>query len=145
RKELHMAAAASRHLDPRTAESIVRTPEKAAPQAPGRRKAVRKMGFFGSPRPRVKTKDIAVMTRQLSTMISSGIPLLESMEILEEQASDPGFKVALDKIIERVRSGSDFSSALSEHPRLFSKLYVNMIKAGESSGQLDVILQRLAD
>jgi type IV pilus assembly protein PilC len=85
------------------------------------------------------------MTRQLSTMISAGIPLLESMEILEDQTSDAGFKVVLDKIIERVRAGSDFSSALAEQPRLFSRIYVNMIKAGESSGQLDVILQRLAD
>jgi type IV pilus assembly protein PilC len=59
--------------------------------------------------------------------------------------SDPGFKLALDKIIERVRAGSDFSTALSEHPKLFTKIYVNMIKAGEASGQLDVILQRLAD
>jgi type IV pilus assembly protein PilC len=78
-------------------------------------------------------------------MISAGIPLLESMEILEEQTSDPGFRVVLDKVIERVRAGSDFSTALSEHPRQFSKIYVNMIRAGESSGQLDVILQRLAD
>jgi type IV pilus assembly protein PilC len=122
-------------------ESIVRSPGKTAP----RRKAVRKTGFFGPPRPRVKTKDIAVTTRQLSTMISSGIPLLESLEILQEQTSDPGFKIVLDKVIDRVRSGSDFSSALSEHPRQFSKIYVNMIRAGESSGQLDVILQRLAD
>jgi len=134
-----MAAAAARDLEPGTA------PGKAAPRAPARRKPVRKTGLFGPPRPRVKTKDIAVLTRQLSTMISSGIPLLESLEILQEQASDPGFKVVLDKVIDRVRSGSDFSSALSEHPRLFSKIYVNMIRAGESSGQLDVILQRLAD
>jgi len=140
-----MAAAAFRDLDRRTAESIVRAPAKAAPKALVRRKAVRKTGLFGSPRPRVKTRDIAVMTRQLSTMISAGIPLLESMEILEEQNSDPGFKVVLDRVIGRVRAGSDFSSALSEHPRLFSRVYVNMIKAGESSGQLDVILQRLAD
>jgi type IV pilus assembly protein PilC len=123
----------------KTEENIRRAP------APARRKEVRKTGLFGAPRPRVKTKDIAVMTRQLATMISSGIPLLECMEILEEQTSDPGFKVVLDKIIERVRAGSDFSSALSEHRRLFSKIYVNMIRAGESSGQLDVILQRLAD
>jgi len=115
-------------------------PAKAAP-----RKAPRKSGLFGPPRARVKTKDIAVLTRQLSTMISSGIPLLESLEILHEQASDPGFRLVLDKVIERVRSGSDFSTALSEHTRLFSKIYVNMIRAGESSGQLDVILQRLAD
>jgi type IV pilus assembly protein PilC len=78
-------------------------------------------------------------------MISSGIPLLESLEILQEQASDPGFKLVLDKVIERVRSGSDFSTALAEHHKLFSKIYINMIKAGEASGQLDVILQRLAD
>jgi len=125
------------------AESFVRAPGKA--KAPALRKAARKTGLFGPPRARVKTKDIAVLTRQLSTMISAGIPLLESMEILQEQASDAGFKIVLDKVIERVRAGSDFSSALAEHPRLFSKIYVNMIRAGESSGQLDVILQRLAD
>ncbi len=102
-------------------------------------------GLFGPPRPHVKTKDIAVLTRQLSTMISAGIPLLESLEILHEQASDIGFKNVLDKIIERVRSGSDFSTALSEHPKQFTRIYVNMIKAGEASGQLDIILQRLAD
>jgi type IV pilus assembly protein PilC len=137
-----MAAAASRDLDPKAVERSVRAPGKAAP---ARRKATRKTGLFGPPRPRVGTKDIAVMTRQLSTMISSGIPLLESMEILQEQTSDAGFQVVLDKVIERVRAGSDFSTALSEHSRLFSKIYVNMIRAGESSGQLDVILQRLAD
>ncbi len=140
-----MAAAAARDLDRRIAESLIPAPVNAAPRALARRKAVRKPGLFGSPRPRVKTRDLAVMTRQLSTMISAGIPLLESMEILEEQTSDAGFKAVLDRIIERVRAGSDFSSALSEHPRLFSGIYVNMIKAGESSGQLDVILQRLAD
>jgi type IV pilus assembly protein PilC len=133
-----MTAAALRDLGPRTAE-------KVASKAPGRRRTAPKVGLFGPPRARVGTKDIAVMTRQLATMISSGIPLMESLEILEDQATDPGFKVVLDKVIERVRSGSDFSTALSEHPRLFSKIYVNMIKAGESSGQLDTILLRLAD
>jgi type IV pilus assembly protein PilC len=105
----------------------------------------RKRHLFGPPRPRVSSKDIAVMTRQLATMINSGIPLLESMEILHEQATDPGFQLALDRVIERVRAGSDFSAALAEHPKLFTRIYVNMIKAGEASGQLDVILQRLAD
>lgn len=140
-----MAAAAARDLDSGIAQRLVRASEKAAAKSPARRKPSRRAGLFGPPRPRVKTNDIAVMTRQLSTMISSGIPLLESMEILEEQASDPGFRIVLDKVIERIRAGSDFSSALSEHQRLFSKIYVNMIRAGESSGQLDVILQRLAD
>jgi len=141
--------------DGKKVESVIRAADKGAAQAELKKKNLtvssiveqkggKKSSFFGPPRPRVKTKDIAVMTRQLSTMISAGIPLLESLEILHEQASDPGFKLSLDKIIERVRAGSDFSTALSEHPKLFTKIYV-MIKAGEASGQLDVILQRLAD
>jgi len=141
--------------DGKKIESVIRASDKGAAQAELKKKNLtvstlveqkggKKVGFFGPPRPHVKTKDIAVMTRQLSTMISAGIPLLESLEILHEQASDPGFKLTLDKIIERVRAGSDFSTALSEH-KLFTKIYVNMIKAGEASGQLDVILQRLAD
>ncbi|HEV3027875.1 MAG TPA: type II secretion system F family protein, partial [Planctomycetota bacterium] len=143
--------------DGKKVESVIRASDRGAAQAELKKKNLtvstmveqkggkKSISLFGPPRPRVGTKDIAVMTRQLSTMISAGIPLLESLEILHEQASDPGFKLALDKIIERVRAGSDFSTALSEHPRLFTKIYVNMIKAGEASGQLDVILQRLAD
>jgi type IV pilus assembly protein PilC len=105
-----------------------------------------KRNIFGrAPRARVKTKDICILTRQLSTMISAGIPLLESLEILCEQASDPGFRRVMDRIIERVRSGTDFSTALGEHPKIFSNIFVNMIKAGEVSGNLDVILTRLAE
>jgi type IV pilus assembly protein PilC len=142
--------------DGKKVDSVIRAADKAAAQAElkkknlsvtsiSEQKSAKKGGLFGPPRPHVKTKDIAVMTRQLSTMISAGIPLLESLEILHEQASDPGFKNVLDKVIERVRAGSDFSTALAEHPKLFTKIFVNMIKAGEASGQLDVILQRLAD
>ena len=142
--------------DGKKVDGVIRAADKGAAQAELKKRNIqtsslaeqkggKKVGLFGPPRPHVKTKDIAVMTRQLSTMISAGIPLLESLEILQEQAMDQGFKMALDKIIERVRAGSDFSTALSEHPKLFTKIYVNMIKAGEASGQLDVILQRLAD
>ena len=105
----------------------------------------RKGGLFGPPRPHVSGKDISVMTRQLSTMISAGIPLLESIEILQEQADDPGFKLTLGNISERVRGGSDFSEALSAHAKIFSRIYINMVKAGEAGGQLDTILKRLAD
>src|SRR5438128_1298940 len=126
--------------DGKKVESVIRASNKNAAQAELKKKNLtvatlteqkggKKSSFFGPPRPHVKTKDIAVMTRQLSTMISAGIPLLESMEILHEQVSDPGFKNALDKIIERVRAGSDFSTALGEHPKLFTKIYCNMIKA----------------
>jgi len=98
-----------------------------------------------TPKPRVKGKDLVVFTRQFSTMISAGIPVLECLEILEEQADDKGFHLCLGKIISDVRSGSDLSEALSRHPRVFEKIYVNMIRAGEASGQLDIILSRLAD
>ena len=107
--------------------------------------AAKRTLFGRPPRAKVKTKDICILTRQLSTMISAGIPLLESLEILCEQASDPGFRRVMDRIIERVRSGTDFSTALGEHPKIFSNIFVNMIKAGEVSGNLDVILTRLAE
>ncbi|MBI5368511.1 MAG: type II secretion system inner membrane protein GspF [Planctomycetes bacterium] len=99
----------------------------------------------GPPKPRVNTGDMAIFTRQLSTMISAGIPLLESLEILEEQADDPGFKVTVAATVARVRAGSDFSDALSDHPKLFTRVYVSMVRAGEASGQLDTILKRLAE
>lgn len=101
--------------------------------------------FGGTPRPRVNTEDLAVFTRQLATMIGAGIPLLECLEILQEQAEDPGFKITLETILSRVRGGSDFSESLSEHPKLFTRIYVSMIKAGEAGGALDTILNRLAD
>ena len=97
------------------------------------------------PRPRVSTDDLVVFTRQLSTMISAGIPLVEALEIMEEQVEDRGFKRALARIVESVRSGSDFSQALSLYPRVFGNIYINMVKAGEVSGQLDIILVRLAE
>jgi type IV pilus assembly protein PilC len=107
------------------------------------------LGIFGkggkAPKPRIKSKDIVVFTRQMATMISAGIPLLEALEILQEQAEDPGFKYSLGNIVEMVRSGSDLSEAMGKHPRVFANIYVNMIRAGEASGQLDEILNRLAD
>src|SRR4029077_15839048 len=127
--------------DGKKVESVIKAADRGAAQAELKKKnltvntLVEQKGgkkginsLFGPPRARVGTKDIAVMTRQLSTMISAGIPLLESLEILHEQASDPGVKLALDNIIERAGGASDFSPALSEHPRLFTKIYVNMIK-----------------
>ena len=102
-------------------------------------------GLFGPPKPHVKPKDIAVVTRQLATMISAGIPLLEGLEILEEQAADKGFRIAFGRIIEKIRAGTDFSTALSEYPKVFGKIYINMVRAGEASGQLDTILVRLAE
>jgi type IV pilus assembly protein PilC len=109
-------------------------------------KGKKKGGFFGGePKPKIKGEDMAVFTRQLSTMIGAGIPLLEALEILAEQAEDPGFKIALTRIVESVRAGSDFSESLNKYPKVFTRIYVSMIKAGEAGGQLDQILIRLAE
>lgn len=94
---------------------------------------------------RVKLKELVIFTRQLATMISAGIPLLECLEILCEQTENPGFKAVLEEIVLDVRSGTDMSSALAKHPRVFEDIYVNMVRAGEVSGQIDEILVRLAE
>ena len=96
-------------------------------------------------RPHVSSQDLVIFTRQFSTMIGAGIPVLECLEILAEQATDVGFRQAQRQIIEDVRGGTDLSTALARHTRVFDKIYINMIKAGEASGQLDEILTRLAE
>lgn len=144
--------------DGKKADGMLRAADKGAAQAELKRRNISVAnivekkeakggggGLFGAPRPKAKPAEIAVFTRQLSTMISAGIPLLEALEILHEQAQEPGFRIALDRIIEKVRAGSDFSTALSDYPKCFTKIYVNMVKAGEASGQLDTILNRLAE
>jgi type IV pilus assembly protein PilC len=99
----------------------------------------------GRPRARVSTDDMVLFTRQLSTMISAGIPMLEALEILAEQVENKGFSKVIDDVVTRVRAGSDLSAALGEYPRIFPGIYTNMIRAGEASGQLDEILNRLAE
>jgi type IV pilus assembly protein PilC len=96
-------------------------------------------------RPKAKKGELILFTRQLSTMIGAGIPLLEALEILQEQAESPGFKQCVAGVVEEVRTGTDLSSALQRYPRIYTELYVSMIKAGEVSGQLDLILVRLAE
>jgi type IV pilus assembly protein PilC len=78
-------------------------------------------------------------------MISAGVPLLESLEVLQEQADTPGFRFVLDGVIESVRSGTDLSTALERFARVFPNIYISMVRAGEVSGQLDDILVRLAE
>lgn len=101
--------------------------------------------FGGKPTPRVSSQDMVVFTRQLATMLSAGIPLMECLEILQEQAEDKGFEYCLGEVVSDVRSGSDLSESLKKHPKVFTRIYVNMIKAGEASGQLEEILNRLAE
>ncbi|HKB15480.1 MAG TPA: type II secretion system F family protein, partial [Planctomycetota bacterium] len=96
-------------------------------------------------RPGGKSSEVVLFTRQLATMISAGIPLLEALEILQSQAETPAFRATTARLVEEVRSGKDFSKALETCPRAFANLYVSMVRAGEISGQLDVILVRLAE
>ena len=116
-----------------------------SPNPDGGKTALGSLFARRDPRPHLKGDDLVVFTRQLSTMISSGIPLLECLEVLEEQIADRGFKAVVGRVVERVRAGADLSEALSRYPKVFSRLFINMIKAGEASGQLDIILNRLAE
>ncbi|MEM7164876.1 MAG: type II secretion system F family protein, partial [Planctomycetota bacterium] len=94
---------------------------------------------------RVKSNDLVIITRQLATMVSAGIPLVEGLEIIEEQSANPTLRKALGDVVSDVRSGKDLSQSLQRHPKIFSDIYINMIRAGEASGQLDTVLERLAD
>jgi type IV pilus assembly protein PilC len=92
-----------------------------------------------------KRGELEIFTRQLSTMLSAGIPMLEALEILADQAESPGFAYCLDRVVSDIRSGSDLSKSLEPHKKVFSHIYVSMIRAGEVSGQIDIILTRLAE
>jgi len=100
-------------------------------------------GGFGI-KPGASTEDLVIFTRQLATMIGAGIPMMESLEILHQQTSNPRFALVLDRVVEDIRAGSDLSAAMSKYPTVFSNIYLAMIRAGEVSGQIDEILVRLA-
>lgn len=89
--------------------------------------------------------ELVIFTRQLSTMIGAGLALLESLEVLGDQAESPGLRMTIQKLVSEVRGGSDLSAAMETCPKAFDELYVAMVRAGEVSGQMDVILERLAD
>lgn len=94
---------------------------------------------------RVSSQELATATRQLATLVGAGIPLVDSLVALIDQVQHPGFKSVWADVKQRVNEGSGFGDALSFHPKVFTGLYVNMVRAGESSGALDIVLNRLAD
>ncbi len=94
---------------------------------------------------RVKKKQITLLTRQLATLIDAGLPLLRSLSILYDQQKPGKLKNILDELVNDVQSGTTFSEALAKHPKAFDKLYVNMVRAGEVGGMLEVVLNRLAE
>ena len=94
---------------------------------------------------RVNVGDIAMMTRQLATLVNAGIPLVEAMSALTEQVEKQELKRVLTQVRDRLNEGSSLAKALEPHPKIFPNLYVNMVGAGEASGTLEVVLERLAD
>ncbi len=105
---------------------------------------VKSEGFSLKLSRRVKEKEVAVFTRQLATMIDSGLPLVQSLEILANQQENPSFRDILLSVKGDVEGGATFSDALRKHPKAFDDLYTNLVTAGEIGGTLDVILNRLS-
>lgn len=94
---------------------------------------------------RVSESDKAIVTRQLSTLVGAGIPLVEALTALIDQVDNPKLKLAIGQIRQRVNEGASLADAMAQHGSLFSSLYVNMIRAGEAGGALEIVLARLAD
>jgi len=94
---------------------------------------------------RVSGKALTLFTRQLSTLVDAGLPILRSLNILEEQQKPGKFKNTLRTVADDIEGGTTLSEALARHPKVFNRLYVNMVAAGETGGVLDTILQRLAE
>src|SRR5437588_1244514 len=93
----------------------------------------------------VSNKMLVTFTRQFSTLQDAGLPVLRSLRILERQMKPSVLKNALIDVVDDVESGASLSEALGKHPKAFNRLYVNMVRAGEAGGALEIILQRLAD
>ncbi len=118
--------------------------QKEAATAPGAKK---KKGFdlnISIGTPVIKRKDLTIFTRQLAILLDAGLPLIRSLRTLEKQSKNPILKQILGASADSVESGSTFSEALAQHPKSFDKLYLNMIRAGEAAGAMEVILNRLA-
>ena len=94
---------------------------------------------------RVKPKDLTTFTRQLATLVNAGLPLMRCIEVLKKQNQIPAMGTCLNGISENIAGGGTFSEALTAYPKIFDNLYVNMVKAGEAGGVLEVVLNRLAE
>jgi len=120
---------------------------KSAPKPKGGKKgggiqiSLKIPGFGG----KVKPKVLTTFTRQLATLVDAGLPLLRGLRVLEKQERSPVLKRILSQLATAIEGGSTFSEALAQHPKVFNRLFVNMVKAGELGGVLEVVLKRLAE
>src|SRR5947208_11817684 len=94
---------------------------------------------------KVKSKVLTTFTRQLATLVDAGLPLLRGLRVLEKQEKHPTLKSIIGELALSIEGGSTFSEGLAQHPKVFNRLFVNMVKAGELGGVLEVVLARLAD
>src|SRR5947209_7309157 len=122
---------------------VTKRAAKAAHAAQPREK--RKGGIVLFQRKRVKPKVLMIFTRQLATLIDSGLPLLRGLTVLAKQERDSVLKKTIDKLADSVQGGNTFSEGLAQFPAIFNDLYVNMVKAGEVGGVLELVLTRLAE
>lgn len=102
-----------------------------------------KTGRFGF-RPSIRARELAAFTRQLATLLRAGMPLLRGLEVLTRQEHNAALRRVIENLGEGIRAGGTLSEAMARHPRVFDRLYLNMIKAGEAGGVLDTVLDRLA-
>jgi type IV pilus assembly protein PilC len=120
--------------------------EKKAKPAPGAKKKGRGMNFnipgLGGG---VKPKILTAFTRQLATLVDAGLPLLRGLRVLEKQERNATLRRIIGELADSIEGGSTFSEALAQHPKVFNRLFVNMVKAGELGGVLEVVLNRLAE
>ena len=101
------------------------------------------VGLGGKSKGKIYSKDLVIFSRQLSTLVSAGVPIVQSLGILENQAENPAFKEVLGEVKSDIEAGLSISDALKKHPHAFPELYTAMVKAGELGGILDTILERL--
>jgi type IV pilus assembly protein PilC len=153
-----IAAVRAQGLFP-TALGEVKAPAKAAPEpkakkgkapAPAKKSAASKDIKINIKTPewmrgKIKTAVLTQFTRQLATLVNAGLPLMRGIEVLKRQMKDPQMIEALNGIGENIAAGGTFSESLTQYPKIFDKLYVNMVKAGEAGGVLEVVLGRLAE
>jgi type IV pilus assembly protein PilC len=101
-------------------------------------------GIIGKRLNRIKVKDKVLFSRQLSTLINAGLPLVQSLRSVNDQTTSKPFKIVINKVIADVEAGATLSTAMAKHPEAFNKIYISLIAAGEASGTLDKALERLA-
>ena len=118
---------------------LVAAGRSSAPKAAKTKK--KSTGGFGKV---IQQDDLTIFVRQLATLLEARLPLLRALEVMIRQEKNLRFRAVLEQIAEQVKSGNSFSDGLSQHPKIFDRLFVNMVKAGEAGGVLDIVLSRLA-